>query len=529
MQHEESVDALTAGSKDGTAAAVPGRRWLTWTSAFTIVGIALVGAAIRVAALLPVAATGAFPVDYDEGVYSAAASLLAQGQLPYRDFVFVHPPGLPYLLLPLGGLDPQQAFLGARFVMVAVGAACIALVGFIACRRWGLLAGAGGAAVYASFPEAVAAEHGVFLEPVLNLFCLVAVACWVHTDDRTKRVTWDGYALSAGAFAAAAFTVKLWAAFAIVAMLLVPPTRDRAKKYRALLVGLVVTGLVLWLPVLIGAGTAVTDQVLLFQFGRPGDGAATIAERLTSMVGSPLHPLQARHLAATALAGLGVIVIIGWRRHDRLGRIAVLWFGLAATAFLVSATYWDQYNAALAPSMSLLAAAGFSWVSTALRRSGIARAACIGFLVVAALVTAVSVRRSILEVTSRSDELAAVASDVQSLIPDSECAVAFEPQWLLSAGRLPVAGPDKVLSVDPYAAQLALIRSRSQSEPASTSGAFADQPTEDGILESLSTCRYLLLGWRGHWQLSADQQAWVTTHYRELPTTGPVDIWVRRG
>ena len=34
-----------------------------------------------------------YPMDYDEGVYSSAAPLLLRGDLPYRDFIFVHPPG----------------------------------------------------------------------------------------------------------------------------------------------------------------------------------------------------------------------------------------------------------------------------------------------------------------------------------------------------------------------------------------------------------------------------------------------------
>jgi hypothetical protein len=147
--------------------------------------------------------------------------------------------------------------------------------------------------------------------------------------------------------------------------------------------------------------------------------------------------LQARHVAATVLAGLGVIVVIRWRRHDRLGRIAVLWFALTVASFLVAATYWDQYNAALAPSMSLLAAVGLPWLASALRSSGVARSVAIAALVAAAFVTAISARRSIQEIASRSSELTAIATDVSVLVPDSDCAIAFEPQWLLSAGRLP--------------------------------------------------------------------------------------------
>ena len=523
VEHRHGDDAVSLPLKAAPATG------LTLWAVMAIIGIAMVGAAIRVAALLPIGAADQFPVDYDEGVYSAAASLFARGQMPYRDFFFVHPPGALYVLLPLGGFSPQTDFVAARFVMVGVGPVSIALVGLIACRRWGLLAGAVGAAVYACFPEAVQAEHGVFLEPLLNLFCLAALACWLRLDDRGKVVDWDGWALAAGALAAAAFTVKLWAVFAIAAMMLVPPIRRRAKGYRAFLVGLLVTGLVLWAPVLISARTAVIDQVLLFQFGRPGDGATSVAARVGSILGTPFHVPQARHLAATALALLGVVVVlVGWRRHGRLARIALLWWVLTVASFLVAATYWEQYNAALAPSMSLLAAAGFSWIAPAWRRPGIARSAAGASVVLALLVTTVSIRRSIVESTSRSADLDAIASDISRSVPESDCVIAFEPQWLLSADRLPTTSHGAIVSVDPYAAHLALVEQHTDLGSLSTANAFAYQPADDGILESLSACRYLLLGWRGHWQLSGEQQAWVAAHYRQLPQTGPVDLWTVR-
>jgi len=87
VEHRHGDDAV---SLPFTATPATG---LTLWAVMAIIGIAMVGAAIRVAALLPIGAADQFPVDYDEGVYSAAASLFARGQMPYRDFFFVHPPG----------------------------------------------------------------------------------------------------------------------------------------------------------------------------------------------------------------------------------------------------------------------------------------------------------------------------------------------------------------------------------------------------------------------------------------------------
>src|SRR5579862_545272 len=37
---------------------------------------------------------------YDDGVYMGAATRLSHGVVPYRDFVFLHPPGIILLLTP---------------------------------------------------------------------------------------------------------------------------------------------------------------------------------------------------------------------------------------------------------------------------------------------------------------------------------------------------------------------------------------------------------------------------------------------
>src|SRR5262245_35449743 len=39
--------------------------------------------------------------DYDEGVYVGAAALFTRGFVPYRDFGFLHPPGLVLFLSPI--------------------------------------------------------------------------------------------------------------------------------------------------------------------------------------------------------------------------------------------------------------------------------------------------------------------------------------------------------------------------------------------------------------------------------------------
>ena len=81
---------------------------LLWPWAIAIAAIAFV---IR---LVPVLRGGGlFGIgNYDDGVYYAAATGLAHGLLPYKDFLLLHPPGMPLLLTPFA-LAAQVTSAGA--------------------------------------------------------------------------------------------------------------------------------------------------------------------------------------------------------------------------------------------------------------------------------------------------------------------------------------------------------------------------------------------------------------------------------
>ena len=500
----------------------------------------LLAGALRLFPLLPGGAPGLYPLDYDEGVYSAAAGLFARGDLPYHDFVFVHPPGLLYLLSPLGGLEPATALQAERLVMVLVGMASCALVGVLAGRRWGVAAAAVATAVYATFPEAVHAEHGVFLEPFLTLFSLAAVACWLRTDSprpipprsdspRGARGS-HGWAVAAGVSAGVALTVKLWAVAVVVAILLAPADRDRRSGYARFLLGLLGTVALLWLPLLLPGPSRLFEQVVGFHLGRPEDGVVGLGERLAQIFAGATI-VETRHLVAAVLAVAGLFVVFGRSRGDRLGRVAAAWFGITVAMFVMSTTYWPQYNAALAPSMSLLAGAAGSAVASALRRAGPARLMAGLAAAVIVLGLGKAAARSALDGQRRSTEQAAIAADVERLVPRDACVVAFEPGWLIAANRLPLAGPRSVLGVDPYGAHLLLLQ-REEQHHAPAAGATADdvfarQSVSNGVLDSIAACPYLFQGWRARLQLTTEQEEWIVSHYRQLPTAGPVDLWQR--
>ena len=69
---------------------------------------------------------------YNSGVYFAASFKFVQGVMPYRDFVFVQPPGLVVLLSPLAllgrALGAPHGFLAARLVTAFVGSANVSMI-----------------------------------------------------------------------------------------------------------------------------------------------------------------------------------------------------------------------------------------------------------------------------------------------------------------------------------------------------------------------------------------------------------------
>ncbi len=72
---------------------------------------------------------------YDDGVYFASALRLVNGVLPYRDFFFAQPPGIPLLLAPaallakVAGTDWGMA--AARILTLLASTACVVTGGLL--------------------------------------------------------------------------------------------------------------------------------------------------------------------------------------------------------------------------------------------------------------------------------------------------------------------------------------------------------------------------------------------------------------
>lgn len=152
------------------------------------------------------------PLNPDAGYYLPLARRVAAGEVPFRDFPSLYPPGAYYLfaLLGQGGLASPLAIKGALVAVHLLNLILLALV----LRRWGFeraetlcLAALGG--LWTMRAEGVS----VALEPLQNLYLLLALWACLGRDLRS--------AAAAGLAVGCALLVKQYALLAIPGLLLV--------------------------------------------------------------------------------------------------------------------------------------------------------------------------------------------------------------------------------------------------------------------------------------------------------------------
>ncbi|MCY1081662.1 ArnT family glycosyltransferase [Archangium lansingense] len=510
----QSPPALEGGS----------RNWQWW---WALAAMAVGAWVLRVLPFFNRHGAFGYPVDYDEGVYFTASALLFQGLLPYRDFIFVHPPGSLLMWSPAAalssGLDAATCFVLARWLAACVGAINVFLVGRLALRAWGPVAGVVAALVYATYPELVGVERGPFLEPVLNLACLAMANVWLDApeDGRASR-RW----LWAGVLCGLAISVKVPGGIWLVAALLSRSPRSAWRSQLGLALAAGATVLLLVGPFVAASPSRFLEDVLLFQSQRPGDGAANRLDRLRDI-------LNERRLVGLGLALLGLLVatVRSFRASGPsrpAERLFALVYVVTVAMFLVSPSYWNQYNAHLAASEAVLAGLGAAalqgWLSS--RGWQWARAVPVLLVVAVPLAPARHLRES---ARHRAPDLPALGKYLRQSVPADASVCAFEPAWGLTGGRLPPRIPGAPLVVDSYALMLQDALDSGE-HFASTQAAFLASTSQHDILSLLQRCRYVVLGWRGAWQLTAESQQWFREHFvRRFPAEGlgGPDLWER--
>lgn len=411
-------------------------------------------------------------VDYDEGVYVTAALALLEGRFPWRDFVFLHPPGVALWLVPAALAGPKAALLWGRVLSAMVGALNAVLVGRVV-RGWAGLA----AAVWLGlWWETVLTDRGVFLEPLMNGAGLGALLLLSHEPNR-RRV------MVAGALCGAAVAFKLLGAVWCVVAFIVCPREVRAR----LVLSAMAVFAALFLPLAALAPSEAFFQLVTVHSVRPPDGDLDRLVRLREMFVS-------RSIDATILMALvSPFALSGSRRW--LGRAVLFGLVLIVAVFLKTAAFWNQYDAAVAPLIVLLLGLGLAGVVERLGRAG---------WVAAVIVLALGLRH--LPLATQAPPPAPLVAN----LPPGTCAL--ESYVLVQADR----GPALVspLLIDSYGQVLADV-ARSGKRFSSMDEAFADDVSQVTLLRQLPQCEFLQVGNRGS-QLSATSRAFIAEHFDDV-------------
>ncbi len=215
---------------------------------------------------------------YDDGVHYAAADALVHGRLPYRDFLFLQPPGILLVLAPfawIGSLTTDPAGdLAARLAFLMLGGVNAGLVTAI-CRRYGWTAAIVAGGTYAVFFPAVYGERSTLLEPVGTFAVLLAILLARHRTARPRLLMF-----LAGLPLGLAVCTKVW--YVVPAVVLAAFLGRRAL---FLLAGVATAAVVICLPFFLADPGAMFREVVLDQLGRPVSRTWTVYRRLESILG----------------------------------------------------------------------------------------------------------------------------------------------------------------------------------------------------------------------------------------------------
>jgi hypothetical protein len=408
-------------------------------------------------------------------------------------------------------------------VATLLGACGVVLVGRLAARAGGTVAGGVAALLYALYPEAVSAERGPFLEPALNLLCLAFAWAWLAEGGEgraARRGFW------AGVLGGAALSVKVWAGAWGVAALLSLPRAERGRALGGLVVGAAAALGVLVVPlVLLSRGDFFT-QTLLFHTWRPADGASGMARF------RDIFPIG--HRAASLLAGVGLLAVLARRGEPRTGRFFAAAWVLTLAGFFASSSYWRQYNAHLAASETVLAGLGAGALWGLLARSLDARTRW--WRAVGLVGLGLGLLRPWKEVRQGAQQheppQQALAEAIRARVPAEACLLSMEPGWGVLGGRWPSAPAGQAPVVDTYAAQL-LAATRGGGRYPSTQAAFLDERAQAPLRPLLEGCPFVASGWRGSWQLAPSSREALGARFRAVfstpgaPAADAVDLWER--
>jgi hypothetical protein len=311
--------------------------------------------------------------EYDDGSYFGSSVHLTDGILPYRDFIFVQPPGILLVMSPVALLAKVTGTAAGmaigRVLTVLASAAGVVLVGLLV-RHRGALAALIACGVLAVFPDAIAAAHTVLVEPWLVLACLLGAVAVFDGDRLTasrRRLAWGGAAFG---FAGA---IEGWALVPVLVVLAISlPWARRAVTFAA---GVAAAFLVAVLPFAALAPGRFYQSLIVAQVGhRAAVLRVPVWARLQEMAGlshihlpgdanllvTQIHLRQHSTIVFTVVilllltvGGLAAEIAVTRRPPPPLDAFALVTAALIVVLFMLPTQFHYHFAAFLAPFLGL--------------------------------------------------------------------------------------------------------------------------------------------------------------------------------
>jgi hypothetical protein len=326
------------------------------------VGLAVVFCVAFAARLIPLLRGGGLYAmgNYDDGVHYAAATGLAHGLLPYRDFLLLHPPGVPLLLVPFAWLaevvGEPDAMVVARLCWMVIGGLNAVLCGLVLLPL-GRLAAVLTGLMYAVYFGAVYVEHTVLLEPpgttVLLLALVITRALGPGDGVGTAHYVVAGLVLGLSP------TLKIWGVLAALVVAGGLAWRRGLRPGLTVLLSAVASCTVVCLPFFLTAPRAMWQMVVVDQLSRPRGNLVPV-QRLDDVLGLSLWTEQPRvHLGTALMGALLAAALIVCLLVPALRLLAALFIS-HALLLAVSPAWFLHYAGAIAAPFVLVLGGGLA-------------------------------------------------------------------------------------------------------------------------------------------------------------------------
>jgi alpha-1,2-mannosyltransferase len=497
--------------------------------------------------------------EYDDGTDFGSAILLIHGDLPYRDFIMVQPPGITLLMAPVAlvtkGLGTAWGMGVGRILTALAGAAAVTMGGLLV-RHRGLLAVIVTCGILAVYPPAVQAAHTVLLEPWVVLFCLAGLLA-VFDGDRlasTRRLVWGGVAFG---FAGA---IKVWAILPVAVILVLVLAGRQPRRAAAYLAGVVAGFAVPVVPFAALAPGTFYRSVVVAQLVRVDSVRIPLGYRLHQMTGLTDITGLTSTLVLSVISLL-IVVLVGaccvaasrltGERPPLLEQFALAACALTIVAFLWPADFYYHYAGFLAPFLALAIALPVARFVDALRASrgglaaagptaGAAASRPAGRLVVRYATPVAIVAILVMAVAQFGFEASlqpplapttpGLTSDVISaasnVIPPGACVLTDQASYTIAANRFFSPRPGCVPMVDGVGSDYSLSRGRS-----AATGAQHVAAVRALWLSALRGAQYVWLSPLSFKRIpwgARDVSAYFDRNFVPVPH-GPFGLYVRKG